>query len=56
MVSSLCPCSIMLNILGEADGEEGVQRAHETMARAYQVCIQCIPDTSHPVSCAFNTN
>lgn len=29
--------SIMLNILGEADGEEGIQRAHEVMARAYQV-------------------
>ncbi|CAL8469156.1 g8697 [Coccomyxa elongata] len=31
------PACIMLNILGEADGEEGVQRAHEVMARAYQV-------------------
>lgn len=27
----------MLNILGEAEGEEGMQRAHEVMARAYQV-------------------
>ena len=30
-------CSIMLNILGEADGEEGVQKAHELMSRAYAV-------------------
>ena len=30
-------CSIMLNILGEADGDEGLQRAHEVMARAYAV-------------------
>jgi hypothetical protein len=29
--------SIMLNILGEADGEEGMARAHEVMARAYAV-------------------
>ena len=34
---SYLPCSIMLNILGEADGEEGLQRAHEVMARAYAV-------------------
>ena len=27
----------MLNILGEADGEEGLQKAHEMMARAYLV-------------------
>ncbi len=27
----------MLNILGEADGEEGMARAHEVMARAYAV-------------------
>ncbi|EFJ50970.1 hypothetical protein VOLCADRAFT_88132 [Volvox carteri f. nagariensis] len=27
--------AIMLNLLGEADGEEGVRRAHETMAKAY---------------------
>lgn len=27
--------SIMLNILGEADGEEGERRAHELMGRAY---------------------
>ncbi|KAK9819561.1 hypothetical protein WJX81_003984 [Elliptochloris bilobata] len=30
-------CSIMLNILGEADGEEGMVRAHEVMAHAYAV-------------------
>ena len=30
-------CSIMLNILGEADGDEGLQKAHEVMARAYSV-------------------
>ena len=29
--------SIMLNILGEAEGEEGLRRAHAVMARAYQV-------------------
>ncbi len=33
----MCPRSIMLNILGEADGEEGMARAHEVMARAYAV-------------------
>ena len=27
----------MLNILGETDGEEGMARAHEVMARAYAV-------------------
>ncbi|GFH05534.1 ATP-grasp domain-containing protein [Haematococcus lacustris] len=31
----LAPCSIMLNLLGEEDGEEGVRRAHDVMARAY---------------------
>lgn len=31
--------SIMLNILGEAEGDEGVQRAHAIMARAYQVSL-----------------
>ncbi len=30
-------CSIMLNILGEADGEEGERRAHELMSKAYLV-------------------
>ena len=30
--------AIMLNILGEASGEEGMRRAHQTMARAYKVC------------------
>lgn len=30
-----CGCSIMLNILGEEDGDEGVRRAHALMARAY---------------------
>ncbi|GBF89664.1 phosphoribosylaminoimidazole, chloroplastic-like [Raphidocelis subcapitata] len=30
-----CGCSIMLNILGEAEGDEGVRRAHALMARAY---------------------
>lgn len=34
------PCSIMLNILGEADGDEGLQKAHEVMARAYSVRLQ----------------
>ncbi|KAK9811859.1 hypothetical protein WJX72_011292 [[Myrmecia] bisecta] len=29
--------SIMLNILGEADGEEGMRLAHDLMARAYEV-------------------
>jgi len=29
--------SIMLNLLGEADGEQGVKIAHEVMGRAYQV-------------------
>lgn len=29
--------SILLNILGEADGDEGLQKAHEVMARAYSV-------------------
>lgn len=29
--------SIMLNILGEAEGEEGERRAHQLMARAYGV-------------------
>ena len=33
----LALCSIMLNILGEAGGEEGVQKAHEVMSRAYAV-------------------
>ena len=33
----MCARSIMLNILGEADGEEGMARAHEVMARAYAV-------------------
>lgn len=31
-----CGCSIMLNILGEADGDEGVAKAHALMARAYR--------------------
>lgn len=30
-----CGASIMLNILGEAEGEEGVRRAHQLMGRAY---------------------
>lgn len=30
-----CGASIMLNILGEADDEEGVRRAHALMAHAY---------------------
>lgn len=33
----MCARSIMLNILGEADGEEGMAHAHEVMARAYAV-------------------
>lgn len=28
-------CAIMLNLLGEAEGDEGVKRAHEVMAKAY---------------------
>lgn len=28
-------CAIMLNLLGEADGDEGVKIAHDVMARAY---------------------
>lgn len=28
-------CAIMLNLLGEAEGDEGVRRAHEVMAKAY---------------------
>eukprot|EP00195_Chlamydomonas_chlamydogama_P017140 CAMPEP_0202897624 /NCGR_PEP_ID=MMETSP1392-20130828/6334_1 /ASSEMBLY_ACC=CAM_ASM_000868 /TAXON_ID=225041 /ORGANISM="Chlamydomonas chlamydogama, Strain SAG 11-48b" /LENGTH=613 /DNA_ID=CAMNT_0049583309 /DNA_START=147 /DNA_END=1988 /DNA_ORIENTATION=+ len=32
-----CGASIMLNLLGEADGDEGVRLAHEAMAAAYQV-------------------
>lgn len=31
-----CGCCIMLNMLGEADGDEGVRLAHEKMAAAYQ--------------------
>ncbi|KAG2451476.1 hypothetical protein HYH02_004074 [Chlamydomonas schloesseri] len=30
-------CAIMLNLLGEADGDEGVRIAHETMAKAYTI-------------------
>lgn len=30
--------AIMLNVLGEADGEDGMRRAHELMGRAYKVC------------------
>ena len=30
-------CSIMLNVLGTADGEEGLQAAHSLLSRAYQV-------------------
>lgn len=30
-----CGCCIMLNLLGEADGDEGVRLAHEKMATAY---------------------
>lgn len=32
--------AIMLNILGEAAGEEGMRLAHQTMARAYKVRIR----------------
>lgn len=32
-----CGCSLMLNLLGQADGEEGEAIAHATMARAYRV-------------------
>lgn len=31
-----CGCCIMLNLLGEADGDEGVRLAHEAMAAAYR--------------------
>ena len=31
--------AIMLNILGEASGQEGLRRAHEIMARAYKVLV-----------------
>jgi phosphoribosylaminoimidazole carboxylase len=31
-----CGCCIMLNLLGEADGDEGVRLAHEKMAAAYK--------------------
>lgn len=31
-----CGCCIMLNMLGEADGDEGVRLAHEKMAAAYK--------------------
>jgi phosphoribosylaminoimidazole carboxylase len=31
-----CGCCIMLNLLGEADGDEGVRLAHEKMAAAYR--------------------
>jgi len=30
-----CGCCIMLNLLGEADGDEGVKLAHDKMAAAY---------------------
>ncbi|KAG2445813.1 hypothetical protein HXX76_000417 [Chlamydomonas incerta] len=30
-------CAIMLNLLGEADGDEGVRIAHEQMAQAYMI-------------------
>lgn len=36
--------SIMLNILGEADGDEGMKAAHELMGRAYQVRCCCYTD------------
>lgn len=29
------PCSIMLNLIGEADGVEGIRQAHEIMGAAY---------------------
>ena len=29
--------AIMLNVLGEADGDDGMRRAHQLMGRAYQV-------------------
>lgn len=31
-----CGCSLMLNLLGEADGDEGVRLSHELMAKAYK--------------------
>lgn len=31
-----CGCCIMLNLLGEADGDEGVRLAHDKMAAAYR--------------------
>jgi len=33
--SLTCGCAVMVNILGEADGDEGVARAHALMSRAY---------------------
>lgn len=35
--SLVCGAAIMLNVLGEAGGDEGMRAAHELMARAYQV-------------------
>ena len=32
-------CSIMLNILGEADGEEGASQADAIMEHAQEVCL-----------------
>ena len=29
--------AIMLNVLGEADGHDGMRRAHDLMGRAYKV-------------------
>ena len=30
-------CAVMLNLLGEAEGEAGVRLAHELMAKAYRM-------------------
>ena len=31
--------AVMLNVLGEADGADGMRAAHQLMGRAYQVCV-----------------
>ena len=33
--------AIMLNVLGEVDGADGMRRAHRLMGRAYEVRSQC---------------
>jgi hypothetical protein len=38
--SMVAGAAIMLNVLGEADGEEGMRAAHELMGRAYKVGME----------------